>query len=114
MANIFNKDNIVVNDSTIPSTYNKKNEKNTILTDFNDNVKFFLGPMYKDVIYIMEEDKLNAVNDKIFMIMLLTIIVFCSSVVIYRLILYYKIIAKTITSNKDNPLSLSLLTENIK
>nr|BDT62603.1 MAG: wsv293a-like protein [Metapenaeus ensis majanivirus] len=102
MTDIIAKKNSTINGDDDKSTINafkKSGSKNTILANFNNDVKFFLGPLYKDVINIMEQDKLDAVNEKIFMILMLTIVLFCSSIVIYRLILYYKIAAQMVNND---------------
>nr|BDT61746.1 MAG: wsv293a-like protein [Marsupenaeus japonicus endogenous nimavirus] len=74
----------------VPQEQKQSNNNKTILSDFNDNVNFFMGPMYKEIAYMIEEDKASSVTDKLFMIFIISLNLFCWSVVLYRLILYYE------------------------
>nr|BDT62066.1 MAG: wsv293a-like protein [Penaeus monodon majanivirus B] len=71
-----------------------QSDSTTILTDFNDRVHFFMGPMYRDIAYMIEEDKSSIVTDKIFVIFIISLTIFCSGAVLYRLVLYYNLLKR--------------------
>jgi len=62
----------------------------TILTDFNDRISSFTGPMYKDIACMIEEDKSSITTDKLFMIFIISLVIFCTCAVLYKIILYYR------------------------
>nr|BDT62938.1 MAG: wsv293a-like protein [Trachysalambria curvirostris majanivirus] len=93
--------------SNYPETINvtSPNERdNSSLSTFNDNVHFYLGPMFKEVANIIEEDKHNTTIDRIFIIIFPLLIMLCSGTIIYRMILLYNQISLL---TKNQPFKVS-------
>lgn len=57
----------------------------SIAKDFEADLAFYLGPAYKEVAAVIEQEKTNRLTDNVFMAIMTLIITIVSSLVIYRL-----------------------------
>nr|BDV49884.1 MAG: wsv293a-like protein [Metapenaeopsis lamellata majanivirus] len=69
--------------------------KTSILSDFNESTKFFIGPLFREVAYVIEEYKFNKFIEKMFMITIFTFIFFLFLMVSYRLKSQHDIMKKS-------------------
>jgi len=72
----------------------KESDSATVLTDYNDRISFFMGPLYRDIAYMIEEDKSSVVTDKLFVIFIISLTIFCSGAMLYRMVLHYDLLKK--------------------
>nr|BDT62288.1 MAG: wsv293a-like protein [Penaeus semisulcatus majanivirus] len=70
----------------------KESDSATVLSDYNDRINFFMGPLYRDIAYMIEEDKSSAVTDKLFVVFIISLTIFCSGAMLYRLALHYDLL----------------------